>query len=183
MMRSSVQGRMRRLPLLIVLTLAVTGCLGNSSERDRSSVAPSVAQSPPMRAATSLTVTYPVSGVVAERSRLPGCPALAACHDVRLPRSWVRVAVRRFTCSPATGDYLNAAAACAALSDLERRRKTALLGTCSCPGMVAGYPWARATGRYDGRRVRIALDACSLCGLGSAAIAAHRDAVVLMPSR
>jgi hypothetical protein len=173
---------------LILLPAIVTGCLGGGSGHAASS-----GGSPPadlvFLPATSLSISYPVSQIVHLRSDLSPCPVGATCRDVRLPvscervagtcpmRPWVRVAVRRLTCSPSGGDYQDTATVCTALDDLEHRRQAAR-GFCSCPAMLDGYPMARANGRYNGRRLRLPLDSCSLCALGSHA--AH-DAAVLMP--
>jgi hypothetical protein len=179
--------------LLVVMPVIVAGCFGNGSGGGASSDTSPVAQSPPPPAATSLSVSYPVGGLIAVKSQLPTCPPSATCHTVRVgscppggkcvsPNGWVRVAARSLTCPLVYGDAYPTAA-CAALADLARLRKGRHLGACSCPGMPAGYPRARAVGRYKGHRVSIPLDACSLCGIGRFGRAAHRDAAILMPQR
>ena len=73
------------------------------------------------------------------------------------------------------GDYSDPTAACAALSDLYLIRLRHP-GSCYCAYLPGRR--AEATGRYNGRRVILSLDPCSLCGLG---IQAVHDAAVLMP--
>src|SRR5439155_15314921 len=111
----------------------------------------------------------------------------ARCRDVRLPVScspiagycapqpWVRIAVRHLTCSPSGGDYPDPKAACAALDDLNRRLGITPTTRCSCPGLPFGTRSARASGRYHGHRIKLALDFCSLCSFDTEA--AHDAAV------
>jgi hypothetical protein len=179
---------MRHVAWLPLLPLIAGACLGGGSGRGASSGVSPLAGSPPLPA-TTLTVSYPIGGLIAVRSKLARCPTGASCHDVRLggcpPGStclnvvdWVRVAVRRIACSPPAGDYQNPRSACAALGDLEHRLQQPAAAVCECPLVLARYPQARAAGRYQRRRITIALDGCSLCGLG---VQAAHDAAVLMP--
>jgi len=174
---------------LVLLPAIVTGCFGGSGHAvSGDATNGGNVSAGGHRPLTVVRVSYPVSQIVHLRSDLSPCPIGATCRDVRLPVScppvagtcpmppWIRVAVRRLTCSPSGGDYQDTAAACAALDDLEHRRQAAQ-GVCSCPAMLNGYPMARANGRYNGRRLRLALDSCSLCALGSQA---RLDAAVLM---
>jgi hypothetical protein len=176
-----------RYTLWLLLPVIVSGCLGSSSAHGvTSGVLPPGAATP----ATSLRVSYPVGNVVRQRSQLAACPAGAACRNMRLPgcpanavgcvevSEWARIAVRRLTCSPSSGNYLNPGAACRALDDLERQIQSGHTDVCQCPMVLDGYHRAQAVGSYQHHRVQIALDECSLCGLGAQAA---QDVAVLMP--
>jgi hypothetical protein len=173
---------------LFLLPAMAAGCIGGGTGRAVSGGVLNSSTADAHNPLTDLRVSYPVGGFVLQRSQLAICPRGATCHDVHmgcppgascpLLRPWTRVAVRRLTCSPSGGDYQHAGAACAALDDLEHRLKTKSLGFCSCPGMPDWFPRPQAAGRYKSYGVKIALDPCSLCGIGTQA--AH-DAVVLMP--
>jgi hypothetical protein len=91
------------------------------------------------------------------------------------PDPWVILQQRELSCSPARGGYADPAAACRALADYLRRARSVQGTACMCPAEL--WPDA-ATGAFRGRRVRLDLSACAMCGLGSAAMA-DRDA--LMP--
>jgi hypothetical protein len=167
---------------LALLPVIVASCLGSSGHAASGGTNGTAAMHNPL---TDLRVSYPVGQFVPQRSQLASCPSGATCHDVHggclptgcpLLRPWIRVAVRRLTCSPRGGNYKGSEAACAALADLERRLSTQPAVVCDCI-QIAG-PSPRAVGRYKSYGVKIALDFCSLCGLGSRA--AH-DAAALMP--
>jgi hypothetical protein len=178
---------------LILLPVIVAGCLGRGSGHASSNGAsagglPLTESSPPVHIPlTDLRVSYPVGDIAMVRSHLASCPSGATCRDVRLrtscesvapcpARPWFRVAHRRLTCSPSGGDYSDPKAACAALGDLDQLR-LGNAASCYC-AFVPRYEPPRATGNYNGHRLILPLDPCSLCGLG--AQAAH-DAAVLMP--
>ena len=180
---------MKRALWLALLPAIVAGCLdgGKHAASHGAGVSdlPLTESSPP--AQTALRFSYPVGTPVVGRSHLPGCPSVATCQDVRMPigcggsltscppKPWLRIANRRLTCSPSGGDYSDPKAACAALNELQHIRLHHG-GVCYCAFLPGRR--AEATGRYNGRRISIPLDPCSLCGLG--AQAAH-DAAVLMP--
>ena len=167
--------------LLVVMPVIVAGCFGGGNGHAASPATSPVAQSPPPSATASLSISYQVGINITTKAGLAPCPGGAVCHDVQLAGGWVRVAVRSLTCPLVSGD-VHPTAACAALEDLMRLRKSRHLGLCSC-APVTEYPQARAVGRYKGHRVSIPLDVCSLCGVGRFARAAHRDAALLMPQR
>jgi hypothetical protein len=173
---------------LVLLAVIAAGCFGGGHASHGAHE-----NSPPVQIAfTSLSISYPVGRIVTHRPHLVSCPTGATCRDVHLPRvcgdeaaycqtrPWARVAVRRLICSPVGGDYTDPKAACLALDDLERRVKTGPPIICSCPPEPDGYQRAKATGRYHGHRIKLALDFCSLCSFGTGA--AH-DAAVLMPQQ
>jgi hypothetical protein len=170
---------------LILLPVILAGCLGGGSGHaasGRTNSGPTSTHNP----LTVLRVSYPVGRFVLQRSQLASCPSDATCHDAHIaclptgcpasPRPWIRVAVRRLTCSPSGGDYPDPGAACAALDDLEHRLGTQPAVICDCLQIAGRSP--QAVGRYKGYGVKIALDGCSLCGLGTQAA---QDAAVLMP--
>ena len=164
---------------LIVLPVIAGGCFGGSGH---AASGPTSTHNP----LTDLRISYPVGQFVLQRSLLASCPSGATCHDVHAaclptgcpasPQPWIRVAVRRLTCSPTGGDYQDAGKACAALDDLEGRLGTHPAVGYSCP-QFAGPP-PHAVGRYKSYGVKIALDSCFLRGFGSQA---SHDAAVLMP--
>ena len=94
---------------------------------------------------------------------LPTCPPGARCVQASTTQKYYIVS-RQLTCSPAGGNYADAAAACQALSDVVTK-----LGTknwvCGCAPVGAGHIPAKAVGYYHGKRRTIPLDACSLCNL------------------
>jgi hypothetical protein len=171
----------------MLLPVIAAGCLSDGSGHAASS-AVSPSSGVVLRAATSLSISYPISQIADLRSNLSPCPVGATCRDVRLrvsceplagtcpARQWVRVAIRRLACLPDAGDYTDPKAACVALSDLEHL-KLGHPSSCYC-AFVPGNQRAKATGRFNGRRSILPLDPCSLCGLGTQA--AH-DSAVLMP--
>jgi hypothetical protein len=168
---------------LVLLPVIVAGCFGGGHAVSGDSTGNALPT-------TSLRISYQVGGIVAHRSHLVSCPTGATCRDIHLPRvcesvaaycqhrPWVRVAVRQLTCSPSGGDYTEPKAACMALDDLERRVKTSPATVCECPPEQDGHQSAKAKGRYQGHRFRLALDFCSLCGLGTQAA---QDIAVLIP--
>jgi hypothetical protein len=182
--------RSMRYPLpLLLLPVIAAGCLGSAGGHGaRSTTGP--ASTVTVLPATSLRITYPVGNAVPTRAALAPCPGHASCRVSRLrtqcpatswgcmPTHFVRVAVRRLTCSPSGGDYPNPGSACRALDDLERRMQSGRAGICSCPMAAYGYRRARAVGSYRHHPVTLALDPCSLCGLG---VQAAHDASLLLP--
>jgi hypothetical protein len=179
----------RLLGLIALLTMLASGCFGSgggAGSAPKGNASSTASGTPP---ATSLRFSYPVGQLVNSRSRLSPCPAGATCQDLRLrrhcipgrycpPRPWLRIAVRRLTCSPSGGDYQDAEAACAALDDLEHRLQIPPVIVCFCPAEPAGHQKAKANGRYRNHHLVVALDFCTLCSFGREA--AH-DAAVLMP--
>lgn len=167
---------MRRLHVLTAIALAAlaAACMGGS--HDGPVPSPTTTASP----ATRLTVTYAVSPTFRSRERVPAtCVPGARCFTEKWrgisPHMWERMARQTLTCSPAGGTYPDPARACAALTNLYRLSHKNH-AACSCPApFVIG---ASARGIYARHRATIALDFCSACGLGAAAI---HDIHVLTP--
>jgi hypothetical protein len=164
--------------MLALVALLSTGCLGGYGGFPGTEAPPPTDSRPAVEA----TIIYPLGLPQRDRDRVTaGCPAGASCTTVVAPHSggrWVRRIERTLTCGPATGTYVDPAAACRALSDLtavlEHRR-----AICLCKVMIPGVQARAVVTTRDGVRRTLLLDFCTLCGLGEGAL---HDAKVLMPT-
>lgn len=165
--------------LAALLAAVLTGCGAAGSG---AASAPPASQSP-VRPATNLAITYPIRSAMGSKARAArACPARARCTYASVGTAaegaeiWMPLVHLHLTCSPAGGTYRDPAAACRALFDLTRLKR-AHPQVCMCPMMPANAPW-RVTGILNGARATLNLQACALCGLGSAG---QHDANTLMP--
>lgn len=175
---------MKRLlpPLVLAALLAavLTGC--GAAPSGGASVS-SIGHPPPTTPTTRLAISYPIrTGMGSHAHAVRACPAGATCSYTPIGTTsqgsqiFVPVVHLRLTCSPAGGTYRDPAAACRALFDL-RHRMRIHHQVCMCP-MILSNARSLIRGTLDGTDTTLDLEACALCGLGSAAAA---DANTLMP--
>jgi hypothetical protein len=151
------------------LAVIAAGCLGSAAPKTTPST--TTPTSPSVQApATQVMIRSSVGGFTrsggAVRTR---CPARATCTPALVrgasPRAWVLEVSRTLTCNPAGGGYRNPAAACRALRDFARRYARGSSSACACPLQI-GIPGI-AVGDLNGRAVKLPIDFCTACGLGS----------------
>ncbi len=145
---------MRRLTALALIALATPGCIGSSGTGSATITSHDSAAG--RGSGTRLLISYPVKRCP------PGVHCTVLPVGTGLPQ-----AMRELTCSPAGGDYADAAAACRALADIETKQQQQQSGSgpvevCRC---VMSRLAPRAVGDYQGKHRTIQLDGCSLCGL------------------
>lgn len=126
----------------------------------------------PVPLLTRVRVGYPLGPVQSRSAALtrcadrPGCRVVEAQHGI-----WFADVRRRLSCGAApAGNYPNPAAACRALRILDRIVvRTGGSSRCLCPLILDGTPPSAVHGTIHGSPLRLSIDACSLCGLGSRA--------------
>jgi hypothetical protein len=130
---------------------------------------------------TQVTVAYPLGPLRSRSAARSRCAGQPDCRITRAQRRfWFADVRRHLTCgaTPA-GTYSHPAAACRALRTLDRISRKPRTIACGCAAIIEGTPPSVVRGTVDGARTRIAVDSCSLCGLGAGA---EHAAGVLIPA-
>jgi len=123
----------------------------------------------PVPLLTRVTVDYPLGAVRSRSAALTRCAGQTDCRVVHAQRHvWFADVHRRLTCgaTPA-GTYADPTAACRALRTLDRISHQPRTVACGCTLILSGTPPSVVRGTVDGTRLRVTIDGCSLCGLGS----------------